>query len=43
MKWIAVILADSDTELALVNKNSFIGRIIFVIYTFWNAGESENG
>lgn len=31
MKWIKVILADSKTELALVNEDTFIGRIIFII------------
>lgn len=31
MKWIKVILADSKTELALVNEDAFIGRIIFII------------
>jgi hypothetical protein len=30
MKWITVILADSRTELASVNEDKFIIRIIFI-------------
>lgn len=30
VKWIKVILADSKTELASVNEDMFIGRIIFI-------------
>lgn len=30
MKWITIILADSNTELASVTEDTFIGRIIFI-------------